>query len=114
MTAGPGIELAEEARARVSRVARLLESPDVGALDRSTAELAGAVAIIEQIQKEERNGGAPLKSALDGLRSDLRSVRSLLRQAWVFRMCPGGQPSYNGKGQLALQLPPAGRVTLEG
>jgi hypothetical protein len=113
MTLGPGIELAAEARARVARVARLLESPDVAALDRSTAELAGAVALIEQIQREEGQGGAPLKSALDGLRGDLRSVRSLLRQAWEFRMCPGGQPGYNGKGQLALQPPPGGRLALE-
>lgn len=114
MTAGPGIELAAEARARVARVARLLESPDARALDRSTTELAGAVALIELIQKEERQGGAPLKSALDGLRGDLRSVRALLRRAWEFRMCPGGQPGYNGKGQLTPQAPQGGRLTFEG
>jgi hypothetical protein len=97
----------------VARVARLLESPDVATLDRSTVELAAAVALIEQIQKEEGHGGTPLKSALNGLRSDLRIVRSLLRQAWEFRMCPGGQPGYNQKGQLALQPPQAGRLALQ-
>lgn len=111
MTSGPGIELAAEARARVARVVALLEYPDVATLDRSTVELAAAVALMEQIQKLE--GGVPLKSALNGLRGDLRSVGSLLRQAWEFRMCPGGQPGYNGKGQLALQRPLAGRIALE-
>jgi len=113
MTSGPGLQLAAEARAKVARVVALLECPDVATLDRSTAELAAAVALIEQIQKEEGAGGAPLKSALHGLRGDLRSVRSLLRQAWEFRMCPGGQPGYNGKGQLALQPLPVGRLAFE-
>lgn len=113
MTSGSGIELAAEARVRVAQVARLLESPDAATLDRSTAELAAAVALIEQIQKEEVQGGAPLKSALAGLRGDLRSVRSLLRRAWEFRMCPGGQPGYNGKGQLTPQPPQGGRLTFE-
>src|SRR5260370_27540154 len=102
MTSGAGIELADEARARVARVARLLESPDVATLDRSTAELAPAVSLIEQIQKEEGHGRTPLKSALNWLISDLRSARSLLRQTWDFRMCPRRPPGYKPKGQLAL------------
>lgn len=113
MTADRGVELATDARAKVARVVALLERPDVETLDRSTAELAAAVALIEQIWQENAKGGALLKSSLGELRSDLRSVRSLLRQAWEFRVCPGGQPEYTGKGELALQPPPLGRLALE-
>ena len=103
-------ELAAEARAHVARVIALLERPDVAALDSSTVELARAVALIEQVQIEASGGGAPLKSILNGLRSDLRGVRSLLRQAWEFRV---GQPGYNIKGEPAPPEPPAGRFALE-
>jgi hypothetical protein len=113
MTASHKFELAAEARANVARVLTLLERADVVALDSSTAELTGAVALIEQIKKEGPGGLAPLKSALNGLRSDLRRAGSLLRHAWQFRVCPGGPSGYTRKGELALQQPRAGRWSLE-
>jgi hypothetical protein len=61
MTSSHRLELAAEARANVARVLALLERPDVDTLDTSTAELAGAVALIEQVKKEASQGGAPLK-----------------------------------------------------
>ena len=85
MTTGHRLELVAEARANVARVLTLLERPDVEALDSSTAELAKAVALIEKVKKQGSEGGAPLKSILTGLRSDLRHVVSLLRHAWQFR-----------------------------
>ncbi len=114
MTASHRFELAAEARAHVARVLTLLERADVEALESSTAELTGAVALIEQIKKEGPAAGlAPLKSALNGLRSDLRRAGSLLRHAWQFRVCPGGPTGYTRKGELAIQQPSAGRWSLE-
>jgi hypothetical protein len=113
MTASHRFELAAEARANVARVLTLLERADVVALDSSTAELACAVALLEQIKKEGPAGLAPLKSALNGLRSDLRRAGSLLRHAWQFRVCPGGPTGYTRKGELAIQQPSAGRWSLE-
>ena len=114
MTTGHGFELAAEARANVDRVLTLLEHPDVEALDRSTAELAEAVALIEQVKNEASEGGAPLKSILNGLRSDLRRAGSLLRHAWEFRVCASGQTGYNRDGELALQREPAARWSVKG
>jgi hypothetical protein len=113
MTARHRFELASEARANVARVLALLERPDVGALDNSTVELARAVALVEQLRKEGPGGGASLKSALNGLRSDLRHVRSLLRHAWEFRVGSGGQSGYNINGELTSQQQPAARFALE-
>lgn len=113
MTAGHRFELAAEARANVARVLALLERPDAAALDSSTAELARAVALVEQLKKEGTGGGASLKSALNGLRSDLRHVRSLLRHAWEFRVGSIGPTGYNRNGELAAEQPTAGRVALE-
>ena len=113
MTTSHRFELAAEARASVARVLTLLERPDSEALDSSTAELARAVALMEQVKEEGSEGGAPLKSILNGLRSDLRRVGSLLRHAWVLHAWCSGQPGYTRKGQLALQQPPAGRWALE-
>jgi hypothetical protein len=106
------VELASEARANVARVLTLLQQADVVALDNSTEELAGAVALIEQVKKEASEGGAPLKSILTELRSDLRQIGSLLRHAWEFRVCPGGRTGYTRKGEIAHQ-PSAGRWSLE-
>ena len=114
MTTGHGSELAAEARANVARVLTLLERPDVEALDSSTAELARAVALIEQVRKEGSEGGAPLKSILTGLRSDLRRAGSLLRHAWEFRVCASGQTGYTRQGELALQQEPAARWSVKG
>jgi hypothetical protein len=113
MTTRHRFELAAEARANVARVLALLERPDVAALDSSTAELAGAVALIEQVKKEGSGGGASLKSILNELRSDLRRVSTLLRHAWNLRVWPGGQPAYTKTGELALQQPSSGRWALE-
>jgi hypothetical protein len=107
------IELVAEARANVARVLKLLERPDVEALDSSTAELATAVALIEKVKKQGSEGGPPLKSILVGLRSDLRHVVSLLRHAWQFRVCPSGQTGYDSKGEFAQQRP-SGRWSLKG
>jgi hypothetical protein len=112
VTTSHRFELAAEARANVARVLTLLERPDVEALDNSTAELARAVALIEQIKREEFEGGAALKSMLNGLRSDLRRVGTLLRHAWELRVCQG-QTGYTRTGQLATQRPPASRWALE-
>ena len=113
MTAGHGSELAAEARANVARVLTLLERPDVEALDSSTAELARAVALIEQVRKEGSEGGAALKSILAGLRSDLRRAGSLLRHAREFRVCASGQTGYTRKGEFALQERSIGRWSLK-
>jgi hypothetical protein len=113
MTSSHRFELASEARANVARVVALLERPDVKALDSSTAELAAAVALMEQVKREGSEGGAPLKSILNELRSDLRRVGSLLRHAWELRVGPGGQSGYTRKGELALQQPSSGRWALE-
>jgi hypothetical protein len=113
MTMSHRLELAAEARANVARVIELLERADVGALDSSTAELAGAVALIEQVKKEGSEGGAALKSILNGLRSDLRHVGSLMRHAWEFRVCPGGQTGYTRKGEFALQQRSIGRWSVK-
>jgi hypothetical protein len=114
MTSGHGLELAEEARANVARVLALLERPDVETLDNSTAELAGAVALMEQIKKEGSQGGAPLQSILNGLRKDLRRAGSLLRHAWEFRVFTSGQAEYTSKGELALQNRLGGRWSVRG
>jgi hypothetical protein len=114
MTSSHRSELTGEARAKVARVLTLLERPDAEALDNSTAELAGAITLIEQVKKEASGGGAPLRSMLNELRHDLRSVGSLLRHAWELRVCPGGQRGYTRKGELASQQPSAGRWKLEG
>jgi hypothetical protein len=113
MTMSHTLELAAEARAKVARVLELLERPDVEALDSSTAELAGAVALMEQVKKEGSEGGAPLKSILNGLRSDLRRVGSLLRHAWEFRVCPGGQTGYTRRGEFALPQRSIGRWSVK-
>jgi hypothetical protein len=113
MTMSHRFELAAEARANVARVLALLERPDVEALDRSTAELARAVALIDQVKNEGSEGGAALKSILNGLRSDLRRVGSLLRHAWELRVCHGGQPGYTRTGEIARPQPPTGRWALE-
>jgi hypothetical protein len=113
MTTSHRLELAAEARANVARVLTLLERPGVEALDNSTVELAGAVALIEQIKKEGSEGGAALKSILNALRSDLRRVGSLLRHAWEFRVCPGGQTGYTRQGEFALQHRSTGRWSLK-
>ena len=113
MTTSHRFELAAEARANVARVLTLLERPDVEALDSSTAELARAVALMEQVKKQGLEGGAPLKSILTGLRSDLRHVVSLLRHAWQFRVYPSGQTGYDRKGEFA-QPRSTGRCSLRG
>ena len=113
MTARHRLELATEARANVARVLALLERPDAAALDSSTAELARAVALVEQLKEQGLGGGASLKSALNALRIDLRRVGSLLRHAWEFRVGSGGQPGYNINGELAPEQPSAGRIALE-
>ena len=113
MTTAHGFELAAEARANVARVLTLLERPDVEALDSSTEELARAVALIEQVQKEGSEGGAPLKSIVTGLRTDLRRAGSLLRHAWEFRVCASGQTVYTRNGELTLQQRPTGRLSLK-
>jgi len=112
MTTRHRFELAAEARANVARVLALLERPDTAALESSTAELARAVTLVEQIKKEAASGGAPLKSALNALRSDLRQVRSLLRHAWEFRAGSGVQLGYNRSGEFTRQQP-AGRIAIE-
>jgi hypothetical protein len=114
MTTGRGSELAAEAQANVDRVLTLLEHPDVEALDRSTAELAEAVALMEQVKNEALEGGAPLKSILNGLRSDLRRASTLLRHAWDFRVRASGQTGYTRNGELALQQGPAARWSVKG
>jgi hypothetical protein len=114
MSTGHGLELAAEARAIVARVLTLLERPDVEALDSSTAELARAVALVEQVKRQGPEGGAPLRSALDGLRSDLRRAGSMLRHAWEFRICASGQTGYTSNGELALQQVPVSRLSLKG
>jgi hypothetical protein len=114
MTTAHGFELAAEARAHVARVLTLLERPDVEALDSSTAELARAVALIEQVRKEGPEGGASLKSMLTGLRTDLRRAGSLLRHAWEFRVCASGQTGYTRNGELTLQQQPASRWSFKG
>jgi hypothetical protein len=113
MTTRHRLELSAEARANVARVLALLERPDAAALESSTAELARAVALVEQLKEEGPGGGASLKSSLNGLRSDLRRVRSLLRHAWEFRLGSSGQTGYNRNGELAAQQPRAGLVTVE-
>jgi hypothetical protein len=113
MTMGHRLELVAEARANVARVLALLEHPDVEALDCSTAELARAVALIEKVKNQGSEGGAPLKSILTALRSDLRHVVSLLRHAWQFRVCPSGQTGYDRKGEFAQQRA-TGRWSLRG
>lgn len=113
MTSSHRLELAAEARAIVARVLRLLERPDVETLDSSVVELAGAITLIEEVKKEAAQGGAPLKSALEGLRSDLRRVGALLRHAWEFRICSTGQAGYTRRGELALQQPRAGRWSVK-
>jgi hypothetical protein len=113
MTTSHRFELVAEARANVARVLTLLERPDVEALDSSTVELARAVALIEKVKNQGLEGGAPLKSILTGLRSDLRHVVSLLRHAWQFRVSPGGQTGYNRTGEFAQQRP-TGRWSLKG
>ncbi len=114
MTADHGSELAAEARANVARVLTLLERPDVDALDSSTAELVRAVALIEQVRNEASEGGAPLKSILTELRSDLRRAGSLLRHAWEFRICASGQTGYTRQGELSLQQEPVARWSVKG
>src|SRR5260370_40596370 len=114
MTTGHGSELAAEARANVARVLTLLERPDVDALDSSTAELVRAVALIEQVRNEASEGGAPLKSILTELRSDLRRAGALLRHAWEFRICASGQTGYTRQGALSLQQAPVARWSLKG
>ena len=115
MTPSHRFELAAQARANVARVLTLLERADVVALDSSTAELTGAVALIEQIKKEGPAAGlAPLKSTLNGLRKDLRRAGSLLRHAWEFRVCASGQTGYTRQGELALQREPAARWSVKG
>jgi hypothetical protein len=113
MTSSHRLELAAEARANVARVLTLLERPDVETLDSSTAELAGAIALMEQVKKEGSEGGAPLQSILNGLRRDLRRAGSMLRHAWEFRVLAGGQTGYTRKGKLALQERSTGRWSLE-
>jgi hypothetical protein len=113
MSTGHGLKLTGEARAIVARVLTLLQCPDVEALDSSTAELSGAVALMERVKRQGSEGGAPLRSALDGLRSDLRIAASLLRHAWEFRVCASGQTGYTRNGELTLQQQPAARWSLK-
>ena len=113
MTFSHRLELAAEARAHVARVLSLLERPDAETLDSSTAELAGAIALLEEVKKEGAEGGAPLKPVLEGLRSDLRRAGSLLRHAWEFRICCTGQAGYTREGELAVQQPRAGRWSVK-
>jgi hypothetical protein len=113
MTTSHRLELVAEARANVARVLTLLERADVEALDSSTAELAKAVALIEKLKQQGLEGGAPLKSILTALRRDLRHVVSLLRHAWLFRVCPSGQTGYDRKGEFAQQQP-TGHWSLRG
>jgi hypothetical protein len=96
-----GETLAAEARANVARVIALLERPSAEALDQSTAELAEAVARMRLIQREASGGGEPLRFAIAGLRDDLRRAGLLLRHAWEFRVCRGGESGYTRKGELA-------------
>lgn len=113
MTSHHRFELASDARAAVARALILLERPEVKALDSSTAVLAEAVALLEQVKEEGSEGGAGLHSILTELRNDLRLVRTLLRHAWELRVGPGGQAGYTRQGEPAQQQPPAGGWALE-
>ena len=113
MTTGHGLKLTAEVRAIVARVLQRLERPEVEALDTSAVELAGAVALMEQVKSRGSEGGAPLRSALDGLRGDLRRAASLLRHAWEFRLCASGQTGYTRNGELAVQQRPPTRWSLK-
>jgi hypothetical protein len=108
------VELATEARAHVARVIASLERPTMEALDRSVAELASAKERIEQLNKEQVDGAAALKSALLSLRKDLRLAALLLRCAWQFRAAACGQAGYTPAGELSPEIVSANRWILEG
>ena len=114
MTPARELELAAGARANVARVIAWMEQPTVAALERSSAELATAASQIERIHSERPAGGPALKSALRLLRKDLDRAALLMRRAWEFRARLGGQASYTPAGELALELVPASRWSVEG
>ena len=114
MTLADRLELIEKARADVASVVALLESPTTAALDRSAAELSTAIGRIEQLQNQGSGGGFPVKSALTGLRNDLRRASTLLRHAWELRAGRGGQVGYTRKGESEPPPLQTVRWTLKG
>ena len=101
MTPANRLELAAAARANVVRVMALLERPSVSALERSAAELAGAIARMEELQGEfaDKPIACPTKSIIEALRKDLGRVGRLLRNAWDLRIGRGSQLEYSKKGE---------------
>jgi hypothetical protein len=108
------LELAAEARANVARVIAWMEQPSVATLERSAAELATAASRIELIRAERPLGGLALKSTLRLLRKDLDRATLLMRRAWEFRACLGGQAGYTPAGELIPQIVFTSRWSLEG
>ena len=101
MTPGNHLELAAAARTHVARVITLLERPTVSALDQSAAELAVAIARVEQLQGEFAGKpiASPAKAVMVALRKDLWRAGRLLRHAWELRIGPGSQIEYTKTGE---------------
>jgi hypothetical protein len=109
MTPAHRLELAAAARADVARVISLLERPTVWALNQSSAELAEAIARLEQLQNELAGepaasaGKVVVAEAMVALRKDLARAQRLLRHAWELRTGRRGELEYTKKGEWVRQ-----------
>jgi hypothetical protein len=103
------LNLAAAARTNVARVITLLECPTVSALDQSAAELALAIARVEELQGEfaGKQVASPAKAVMIALRKDLWRASRLLRNAWELRIEPGSQEEYTKRGEW---VPPISTV----
>ena len=101
MTPVNPLDLAAAARSHVARVITLLECPTVSALDQSAAELAVAIARIEQLQGEFAGKpiASPAKAVMVALRKDLWRASRLLRNAWELRIGQSSQEEYTTTGE---------------
>lgn len=101
MTPAHHNELAAAARTNVARVITLLERPTVSALDQSAAELAVAIARMEELQGEfaGKQIASPAKAIIIALQKDLSRAGRLLRHAWELRIGRGNQLEYTKQGE---------------
>ena len=109
MTPANYLELAAAARTNVARVITLLERPTVSALDQSAAELAEAIARMEELQGEfaGKQIASPAKAVMVALRKDLSRAGRLLRNAWELRIGRGNQLEYSKQGEW---VPPSSTI----